>query len=583
MLKFIVKSHKFLKLKTTGKMKLSKPLLLIILLVIIATSPVFSQNQTLPFYQETKVFWAGLNGYVSFRIPAIITLSNGDILTCAEGRKNSLSDDGDINIVMRKSSDGGKNWSSPQVVADNGTHTAGNPVLVEDKMDSNYPQGRVFLFYCISDQTESNITNGIGIRQIFYKTSVDHGNTWSAPTEITRFVHKPITMGYNKSNAWYWFATGPGHAIQMQHQYQGRIVIPENHSLSNGHYYSSAFFSDDHGATWQYGDTLAVYSNECQIAELDNGSLIINSRNYPYGQYRICGISDDGGKSWGYSYNDSDLVEPPGGCEGSIISFNYKGKSRLLFSNPSNSSTRANLSVKVSYDEGETWKFSKTITNGASAYSDLAILPDSTLGIVFEKDNYQSISFGNFNLQWLTAKTDSSNIQQPQTSFYLPERIYYTNEPVSIINTSTDVKSNDYWIFGNSGETDNSTDINPTVYFPNKGKYFIKLEKRRNNNIDTVAKVVYIKSPEDTLSHSDKSKHYIINPNPSFGMLNILRKDRQPFSAIVRAISENGRIQQEFKFVNTIQGTMDLQNRKGCFFISIDDTASKETHKVIVY
>jgi sialidase-1 len=113
----------------------------------------------------TPVFVSGTEGYKSFRIPAIIGLKNGVLLAFAEGRVNSAGDFGNIDIVMKQSSDKGKTWGSIQVVAENETLQAGNLAPVVDLDDPNFPEGRIFLFYNTGNRPESEVMRGNGYKQ----------------------------------------------------------------------------------------------------------------------------------------------------------------------------------------------------------------------------------------------------------------------------------------------------------------------------------------------------------------------------------------------------------------------------------
>jgi len=138
------------------------------------------------------VYISGTEGYKSFRIPAIIKTPNNDLLAFCEGRVNSSGDFGDIDIVMKRSSDNGKSWSPISVIATYDSLQAGNPAPVVDRSDPAYPNGRLFLFYNTGNNHESEIRNGKGVREVWYKTSIDNGFTWSAGVNITTQTHRPM-------------------------------------------------------------------------------------------------------------------------------------------------------------------------------------------------------------------------------------------------------------------------------------------------------------------------------------------------------------------------------------------------------
>src|SRR5437763_14540636 len=84
-------------------------------------------------FTEFDVFRAGEGGYHTYRIPALLTTPKGTLLAFCEGRKNSSSDSGDIDVLLRRSHDNGKTWSAVQKLADMGADTIGNPTPVFER------------------------------------------------------------------------------------------------------------------------------------------------------------------------------------------------------------------------------------------------------------------------------------------------------------------------------------------------------------------------------------------------------------------------------------------------------------------
>ena len=240
--------------------------------------------------QTTVVFESGKEGNANYRIPAIIKLRSGKILAFAEGRKKGAADFGHVNIVLKISADNGKTWSALRDVAENGTLQAGNPAPVVDNFDSKYPKGRVFLFYNTGNNTEKQVRDGNGRREVWFKTSTDEGQTWSQATNITAQVHKSIEFKdiwkVEVFTAWRSIANTPGHALQItQGKYRGRIFVPINYSKGEPSktfedYMAAAFYTDDHGATFKRSDDIGFNgSNESTAAELPNNGILLNSRN----------------------------------------------------------------------------------------------------------------------------------------------------------------------------------------------------------------------------------------------------------------------------------------------------------------
>lgn len=341
------------------------------------------------------VFVSGQDGYRTFRIPAIIKAGNGDLLAFCEGRVNGINDFGNIQIVMKRSTDKGKTWSALSIVASNDTLQAGNSAPVLDATDPAYPQGRVFLFFCTGDKTEGELRKGIGTREVWYKTSTDNGHTWSAPVNITSQV---------KPKGWRTYANTPGHAIQFPDgPFKGRIYIAANHSEGDpqphfADYKAHGYYTDDHGKTFHLGEDVPFPGgNECMAAPLTGGRIMLNIRNQKgHPRARIVAISSDGGSRWDTTYVDNRLPDPV--CQGSIL----KTGSVLAFCNPADTAERDNLLLHLSFDEGKTW--SRTIPvdtirqKDHAAYSDLVELGAHRIGVLYERDGYKTISF--IPIQW---------------------------------------------------------------------------------------------------------------------------------------------------------------------------------------
>ena len=362
---------------------------------------------------EASVFISGKEGYKSFRIPAIIGLPDGTLLAFAEGRVNGAGDFGNNDIVMKKSKDKGKTWSALQVVSEFGDLQTCNPAPVVDLTDPAWPKGRIFLFYNTGNSNENDLIKGKGIKYCLYKTSVDGGETWSAPVDITVQVHRPnqpsVDARFNFSEGWRYYANTPGHAIQIQSgKYKGRIFVSANHSAGepqkeSEHYLAHGYYSDDHGKTFTIGGSLNLPgSNESMAVELSGDRLMMNSRNQKGDiRARIVSVSSDGGSTWDTTYFDRKLIDPV--CQGSILlAGKKKGKNIIAFCNPADTVMRNNLTLRISFDEGISWaenipvyKNQSELKNrfAYSAYSDLVKIDKNRIGVLYEKDNYAEIVF----------------------------------------------------------------------------------------------------------------------------------------------------------------------------------------------
>ncbi len=365
---------------------------------------------------KTVVFESGKEGHKSYRIPAIIQLRNSELLAFCEGRVNGAGDFGDINIVMKRSSDKGKTWSGLTTIVDADSLQAGNPAPMVDMTDPAYPKGRIFLFYNTGNNHEGEVRKGRGLREVWYITSIDNGVTWSKATNITTQVHRPmqpnINAAYNFKEDWRSYANTPGHALQIQNgNYRGRIYVAANHSEGNPRpkatdYFAHGYYTDDHGKTFHLSETINMPGgNEATAAEISNNGLLFNARNQKGDvKARIVARSNDGGQTWNSVAFDKNLPDPV--CEGSLLNIGIKkGKAILAFCNAADTMQRNNLMLRISYDEGLNWKLNIPVDRSEekkrdyTAYSDIVLVNKKNIGVLYERDNYQAILFTliNFN------------------------------------------------------------------------------------------------------------------------------------------------------------------------------------------
>nr|WP_189218222.1 sialidase family protein [Streptomyces ruber] len=346
---------------------------------------------------ETSVpFRAGREGYASFRIPAVVAARSGALLAFCEGRVESASDAGHIDIVLKRSTDGGRTWGPLQVAAANGDGLAGNPAPVV--LDT----GRVLLVHVrnAAAASEAAIRRGevsaADGRRVWVQHSDDEGATWSAPRDITEDTKRP---------EWRWYATTPGHALQLG---TGRIVVPANHSVppadgddpGEGRYDGGhCLLSDDRGETWRIGyvddDTDGyVNANETTAAELPDGRVYFNTRTDSRSPgTRADAYSEDGGESLVKPFRPQAGLTGPV-VEGSLLQL--RDPDVLLFAGPADPGARALMTVRASTDHGTTWRPAHTVDGLPAAYSDLVRADDGTVGLLYETGDfgaYETITF----------------------------------------------------------------------------------------------------------------------------------------------------------------------------------------------
>jgi len=348
----------------------------------------------------TTLFTRGDGGYACYRIPSLLATQSGTLLAFVEGRRNSQRDYGDIDVLMRRSVDGGRTWSEPRRVADMGSDTCGNPTAVEDR-----DTGTIWLAVCwnLAEDWEYDVVLGESrdTRRVFILCSDDDGLTWSPPREITDRVKTPEMR---------WYGAGPGTGIQLERGlHRGRLIIPCDHSYPDpegqhaGGPYSlgaHAIYSDDHGASWQLGGLIRPRVAEPQIVELAaGGGILANLRSYLGRPCRAQAVSRNGGSTWTTPASVPTLVEPT--CQASILRYSWPASATgdlLIFTNPA-ARSRRNLAVRISRDGGRTWSMARLLHEGPAAYSCLARLRDGYVGCLFEagdRELYERIDLAVF-------------------------------------------------------------------------------------------------------------------------------------------------------------------------------------------
>jgi sialidase-1 len=341
----------------------------------------------------TTLWQAGTGGYAAYRIPAVIN-AGGTLLAFAEGRRNSSADGGDIEIVQRRSTDGGCTWTPQQVVADAWTDSVDQPVpMVTDAgtvvLMTNWQRGTV-----TQDDIQAGIVPPEDGRRVFVQTSADRGVTWTRRREVTASVKRP---------EWRWFASGPGHGVTIARgKALGRLVAAGDHTLTSRNERGiETLISDDDGQTWRLGgidDHSAaddpMRPDETTAAELPDGRLYFSSRN-------VDGTLLDPplGRGYTYSLNSGSSFSAPVRPMPAIVAPEAEGSvlqdpgypagvtcAPLLYSGPEDPLLRRHLTVRRSDDGGLTWRDIAEITDATTpaAYSDMVKVSRTQLGILYE-------------------------------------------------------------------------------------------------------------------------------------------------------------------------------------------------------
>ena len=375
----------------------------LLLTIMISAAVAFAQNDSL--FTRTELYHPGDYGSTNYRIPAVITAKDGSIVAVTDKRKYNEGDlPQDIDIVCNRSTDGGHTWSEPYTIA-LGTgynHGFGDCALAW----SNDENGLIAVF--VGGVGLWNSTPSAPIRS--YKSySYDNGQTWTEPEDITDFIFGDNCI-IPEHQSWRASFFGSGNGLLTS---TGRIMfvaaIREGSAQSLNNY---AVYSDDNGITWHLSGRASTGGDEAKVTELVDGRILMSIR---HGGKRWYNISENGGETWRPNTSTWNDITAPA-CNGDLIRYTSVNqgynKNRLLHSVPKGTQ-RTDVTVYISYDEGETWPVSKTIVPYSSAYSSLCILPDGTIGLYVEEEpngtsGYSTV-FYNFSLEWLTDGNDSLN------------------------------------------------------------------------------------------------------------------------------------------------------------------------------
>ncbi len=361
-----------------------------------------------PEFEQQVLFKASQDpGYACFRIPAIVRTTSGTLLAFAEGRVLNCGDAADIDIVLKRSTDGGRTWGPLQVVNEGAGDTHGNPAPLVDRRT-----GRILLAETYNTgRTDAGNCRIPCDRTPHLQYSDDDGRTWSRPRDLSDEI---LPGDWNS-----WYATGPVHGIQLTRgEHAGRLVFGVNTETWNGSRVSAnhaaLVVSDDGGDHWRIGatDTWPIEEDgtfrqkpsEVTLTERADGALLVSGREQDGTDlgHRAQTFSTDGGDSFATPFRAlPDLYTPQ--VQGATLRLG----GRMLLSAPADPDRRRTMMVRSSYDGGRTWESvdrGTVVTTDWSGYSDMAEIDGSAVGLLYEggaADARDEIRFARFTEDWL--------------------------------------------------------------------------------------------------------------------------------------------------------------------------------------
>ncbi|MGW0498623.1 sialidase family protein, partial [Streptomyces sp. NPDC003007] len=353
------------------------------------TAPAHGQPSSAAAEFEQQVLFKASQdpGYACFRIPAIARTTSGTLLAFAEGRVLNCGDAADIDIVVKRSTDGGRTWGPLRVVTEGAGDTHGNPAPVVDR-----GTGRILLAETFNTgRTDAGNCAVPCDRTPHLQYGDDDGRTWSEPRDLSG----EILPGHWNS----WYATGPVHGIQLTRgKHAGRLVFGVNTETWNGSRVSAnhaaLVVSDDGGDSWRVGatdtwpmaqdGTFRQKPSEVTLTERADGALLVSGREQDGTDlgHRSQTLSLDGGDSFATPFRAlPDLYTPQ--VQGATLRLG----DRMLLSAPADPDRRRTMMVRSSYDGGRTWESvdrGTVVTTDWSGYSDMAAVDRATVGLLYE-------------------------------------------------------------------------------------------------------------------------------------------------------------------------------------------------------
>ncbi|HEY4416499.1 MAG TPA: sialidase family protein [Verrucomicrobiae bacterium] len=380
-------------------------------------------------YVATPLFVSG-TGYPEYRIPALVTAADGTVIAIADGRQGNGDIPNPIDCVCRRSFDNGNTWQPLQVIADYGSNQNSNDVDTysaygitnaiprrcagDASLLLDHANSRVWLLYDNGAPTTNRFNGATRAIKLELRYSDDNGATWSSRIDVESnnpALRPAITAAPE-------FLTGPGNGLQLSAgPHAGRLIFPIY--VYGNPYYSGLIYSDDHGQTWQLGGIAGTGGGEVQMVETPAGGVLASMRdnNFPWSGVRTFSRSTDGGLTWGalFTNTTNPAVIPDPQCQGSILRLTTTNDnpahpaSRIVFANCDHAGTsRVAMTLRISYDEGQTWPVSNLVYAGTSGYSALTKLANGQVGLLHEVNNYARIDFVSRSVGVISGGSDTN-------------------------------------------------------------------------------------------------------------------------------------------------------------------------------
>ena len=346
-------------------------------------------------FSQRDLFHRGDDGVNTYRIPALVETGKGTLIAVVDARHDNSNDlPGRISLVMRRSFDHGVDWEPARTIEEVKDGGVGDASLLLDRSN-----GRVWCFFTYGPP-------GIGFRtarpgavtgpttlQIHAMHSDDEGASWSDAEDLTPQL---------KDATWQAVFAASGTDIQTR---SGRFLMPLVVRDGEGVLHSANAYSEDHGKSWKAGAFIGEGTDESHTVELGDGTIEQNMRN---GKSRAVAFSHDDGATFGPVRHDAALIDP--GCNAGITRGRFGRRDVLIFTNAA-AAARQNLTVKLSFDGGESWPVARVLNGGPSGYSTVICLRDGSIGVLYERGSAgpaEEITFARFGLNWVTEKASDA-------------------------------------------------------------------------------------------------------------------------------------------------------------------------------